>query len=216
MLFYVRDRGNIVPKKPLDIAQKENIKANEIGTKVYSSHNQGSQKFVQNGFIDIKSNNAVASTIAVQKNVLDVGHSGMFISNEALNCPTSGPSLKVPFSKDLSAPSSQKQCLIPAAACPSNNVDTSKFEVCGTTTVGTNVNNLNEKGSSSKNFSTLVSTIPNFKDSQSSGAAKNVAVETSVKVDGYFNFLNSLYPFLKLSSFSLSFAFDFETLYVLE
>lgn len=192
MLFYVRDRRNIVPKKPLDIAQKDNIKANEIGTKIYSTYNQGSKKPVQNGLVDNISNSAVSSTAATPKNALDVGPLGVSVSNEALNCPTSEPSLKAPLSKDLSeriSLPSQEQCLIPSAPSPSGNVAASKLEVGGTTTVGTDVNYLNGKGSSSKNFSTLVSTTPSLKDSQSSDAAKNVVVETSEKVNEYFNFL---------------------------
>ncbi|KAF3452960.1 hypothetical protein FNV43_RR03393 [Rhamnella rubrinervis] len=182
MLFYVRDRRNIVTRKPLDIAQKENIKANEIGTKIYSTHNQEAKKPVQNGLVDNKSKNAVSSTAATQKNALDIGPLGVSISDEALNCPTSEPSLKAPLSKDLSERISlpgQDQCLTPSVPSPSGNVDTSKLEVGGITTVGTDVNYLNEKGSSSKNFSTLVSTAPSLKDSQSSDAAKNVVVETS-------------------------------------
>lgn len=212
MLFYVRDRRNIVSKKPLDIAQKENIKAHEIGTKIYSTYNQGAKKPVQNGLVNNRSNNAVSSTAATQKNALDVGPLGATISKEALNCPTSEPSLKAPLSERISLPS-QEQCLIPSAPSPSGNIDISKLEVGGITTVGTEVNYLNEKGSSSENFSTLVSTTPSLKDSQSTDATKNVIVETSEKVTEYFNSLNSPYPLLKLSSFSLFFFFfDFETL----
>lgn len=36
MLFYVRDRKNIVPRKPTDIVQKENLKANVNGNKTCS------------------------------------------------------------------------------------------------------------------------------------------------------------------------------------
>jgi ubiquitin carboxyl-terminal hydrolase 36/42 len=50
MLFYVRDRRNIVPRKPpTDVAQKENLKANANGNRTSSTFNQGSKETVQNG-----------------------------------------------------------------------------------------------------------------------------------------------------------------------
>ena len=44
MLFYVRDRKNIVPKKPVDIAQKENMKANVNANKAALNSNQALKK----------------------------------------------------------------------------------------------------------------------------------------------------------------------------
>ncbi|KAI9125580.1 hypothetical protein K1719_002998 [Acacia pycnantha] len=44
MLFYVRDRKNILPKKPVDIAQKENMKVNVSASKASIYSNQALKK----------------------------------------------------------------------------------------------------------------------------------------------------------------------------
>ncbi|GKU87198.1 hypothetical protein SLEP1_g1641 [Rubroshorea leprosula] len=49
MLFYVRDRTNMVPRKPVDIVQKENSRATLGGNKICSTFNQNPKEHVQNG-----------------------------------------------------------------------------------------------------------------------------------------------------------------------
>lgn len=208
MLFYVRDRKNIVPRKPFDIAQKENIKVNEIGTKTYSTYNQGLEKPVRNGLVDEKLKNAVSSTTA-QKNSLDVGPPREYFSNKASNRPMSEPSLKASVSKDPSErlsfpPPSLGQCLIPSASSPSNNnVDTSNLEVGATVKAGSNVSDSNDGGISNKDISTLVSISPSFDVPQNFDAAKNVSVETSQKVNGYLNSLHITAPCYRYLGFYL-------------
>ncbi|XP_015892670.2 ubiquitin carboxyl-terminal hydrolase 23 isoform X2 [Ziziphus jujuba] len=185
MLFYVRDRKNIVSWKPFDIAQKEN-KVNEIGTKTYSTYNQGLKKPVQNGLVDDRLKNTVSSTTE-KKNAFDIGPPRESFSSKVSDCPMSEPSLKASLSKDPSErlsfpPPSLGQCLIPSSSSPSNNnVDASNLEVGTTVNVGSNVNDSNEGGNSNKDFSTLISTSPNCKDLQSFDTAKNVIDETSQK-----------------------------------
>lgn len=49
MLFYVRDRKSPVPKKSVDVARNDNVTANGIGNKMYSTHSQRFKDTVQNG-----------------------------------------------------------------------------------------------------------------------------------------------------------------------
>ncbi|OMO90917.1 Peptidase C19, ubiquitin carboxyl-terminal hydrolase 2 [Corchorus olitorius] len=51
MLFYVRDRRNPAPRKPIDVLQKDNLKANMNGKSVL---NQNPKKQVQNGAVENK------------------------------------------------------------------------------------------------------------------------------------------------------------------
>ncbi|KAI4335556.1 hypothetical protein L6164_014192 [Bauhinia variegata] len=74
MLFYVRDQKNIVPRKPVDIAQKENVKVNTNGIRASSILNQGFKELVQNGPAKIRPSDASPSSEA-QKNTLNVDSS---------------------------------------------------------------------------------------------------------------------------------------------
>lgn len=49
MLFYVRDRTNVAPRKPINIAQKENSNAILIGKRSFSMLNQNPKEQTQNG-----------------------------------------------------------------------------------------------------------------------------------------------------------------------
>ncbi|KAG5063880.1 hypothetical protein JHK85_005063 [Glycine max] len=63
MLFYVRDRKNIVPRKPVDIAKKENMKTNVNGNRESSTSNHVLQEY-PNGTIE---NKAEKDALVLQK-----------------------------------------------------------------------------------------------------------------------------------------------------
>ena len=183
MLFYVRDRSNIVPRKPSNVALKENIKANERGTNVSSALNQVLKKPVQNGSIEVRSS-SVASAAVVQKDVLSAVLSGKPISNERLNQPKSEQSIMASQLKDpserLPPPKTPGQCL-KTTEPPSNNSVSSNLGI-GAATNATNVNELNEKGSSDKNSSVSVVGSSKFEEIQSSESAKIVINRSSTEV----------------------------------
>lgn len=63
MLFYVRDRKNIVPRKPVDIAKKENMKTNVNGNRESSTSNHVLKEY-PNGTVE---NKAEKGALVLQK-----------------------------------------------------------------------------------------------------------------------------------------------------
>ncbi|PON92273.1 Ubiquitinyl hydrolase [Trema orientale] len=174
MLFYVRDRRNVIPKKPIDVSLKENIKANENRAKTCSTPNQVLSRPVQNGSVEVRSNSVASSATVTQKDLLNVGPPKISSLNEGLDQPKSEP-------KDLSErfpllTKNSEQCLKPSDF-PTKNVDACKLET-GTTTAAANTNDLNEK-SSHKDFSVSVVTSPNLEENQSSAPTKHITNKIS-------------------------------------
>ncbi|KAI4344278.1 hypothetical protein L6164_011524 [Bauhinia variegata] len=77
MLFYVRDQKNIFPRKPVDLAQKENMKLNVNLIKA-STFNQGFKELVPNGPAENRSSGAAPSSAEAQKNILNVDSSKVY------------------------------------------------------------------------------------------------------------------------------------------
>ncbi|KAJ7979614.1 Ubiquitin carboxyl-terminal hydrolase [Quillaja saponaria] len=96
MLFYVRDRKNIVPRKPVDVAQKENMKVNVNGSRSSSTLNQGVKELVKNAPTEDRFNGVVSSTGETQKDTLNVDSSMAFLSK---NVSVSEPSSQAPLPK---------------------------------------------------------------------------------------------------------------------
>lgn len=65
MLFYVRDRRNIVTKKTVDVIQKESMATNPLGSKGYNNLNHGLKETIQNEFLGKKLNDSISA--AAQK-----------------------------------------------------------------------------------------------------------------------------------------------------
>ncbi|XP_062078407.1 ubiquitin carboxyl-terminal hydrolase 23 [Humulus lupulus] len=165
MLFYVRDRKNVIPRKPVDLSQKENTKANENRTKICANSNQVLTRPVQYG-----SNGVTSSAPVTRKDALNVGRLKISHSNETLDQPKPEPSQTTSLVKDPMEmlpllPENSEQCL--KTDTPSENGDASKLET-GTSTVATNTNGFNEEGSLTKNSSVSVVTSANIEDIQNS------------------------------------------------
>jgi len=197
MLFYVRDRRNIVPRKPpTDVAQKENLKANANGNRTSSTFNQGSKETVQNGpvgpvekqlssatpaaVIRKDASNGVPSMAPLVKEASVQKDNGLSpwpkkdsVSENFSKVPLSNnPQEGLPFSNPKLI-----EGLSPSA--PSCNGDVPNF---GSTAKG-KIDDYNEKGKLKKDLRVSVATSPNFNDVQSSSTAKNVADETSRKIN---------------------------------
>ena len=186
MLFYVRDRKNIVPRKPVDFSQKENIKANENRSKTCSTSNQVLTRPVQNGSVEVRSNSVGPFATLSQKDAPNVGPRKISPSNEGSDQPKFEHS-QTSLTKDLSErlhllPKNSEHCLKPSDS-PSKNGDACKLET-GTATAPADTNDLNEKGSSNKNLTVPVVTSPNLEEIQSSTSAKQTTEKISQEVTG--------------------------------
>ncbi|KAL7134528.1 hypothetical protein ABFS83_11G032100 [Erythranthe nasuta] len=65
MLFYVRDRRSFIPKKPVDIAPKENVSMNAILNGAYPKLNGVLKEKVQNDLIEKKTNGSASAAVTV-------------------------------------------------------------------------------------------------------------------------------------------------------
>lgn len=206
MLFYVRDRRNIVPRKPpTDVAQKENLKANANGNRTSSTFNHVLKEAVQNGPVEKRlssatpaavtrkdASNVVPSTVPIMKEV-SLQKDNCLIKTECMVLKKDSVSenfSKVPLSNNppeglpVSKPKSIEALSQPAPSC---NGDVPNFE----NTPKGKINDYNEKGKSMKDSSVSVATSPNFNDVQSSSTAKNVTDETSQKINLVSNIVPS-------------------------
>lgn len=95
MLFYVRDRSNVVPRKPLNLSQKENIKTIEYGIKTPAANNQPLKRPVQNGSTEVKPNGLASSVSLAQKDTSDVGPPRIPLSNGTLKRPVQNGTTEV-------------------------------------------------------------------------------------------------------------------------
>ncbi|KAL5547497.1 hypothetical protein UlMin_002728 [Ulmus minor] len=184
MLFYVRDRKNIVPRKSVDVSQKEN-RANDFGIKTSANYNQSLKSPVQNGSAGVRSNAEASSIAATRKDVLD-GPAKIPASNERSELSMSKPSLTPPMSKVQSEekpsfiPPNLGKCLT-SAAPPSSCGDASNLETATVALTSAHTKDLNEKGSSDRDIgaSTVTSTV--FEEIQGTSAAKHLTNKTLEK-----------------------------------
>ncbi|KAM1809007.1 hypothetical protein ACFX12_025965 [Malus domestica] len=87
MLFYVRDRRNIIPRKPVEVARKENFNANGAGLKTPSTNNQGSKVPVQNVSVEGRSSGPSSSIVVTQKSTI-VPPMVPLLKEASVNCQT--------------------------------------------------------------------------------------------------------------------------------
>ncbi|KAG6673443.1 hypothetical protein I3842_16G112600 [Carya illinoinensis] len=198
MLFYVRDRRNIIPRKiPTDVAHKENLKGNTNGIRTSSSFNQGLKEIVKNGPVENRLSGATSATSVPRNDVLNVGPHRTPLTKEELvqknNCLiitgcsvlekgfVPEPVLKLPLSNTpqetlpVTDPNS-RECL--SVSSPSGDGGAPDIEK---TAKGIK-NDHKEHGDSRKDMRVSVATSPTFSDPQSSSTAKLVREETSQKV----------------------------------
>ena len=228
MLFYVRDRRNIVPRKPpTDVAQKENLKANANGNRTSSTFNHVLKEAVQNGPVEKRlssatpaavtrkdASNVVPSTVPIMKEV-SLQKDNCLIKTECVVLKKDSVSenfSKVPLSNNppdglpVSKPKSIEALSQPSPSC---NGDVPNFE----NTPKGKINDYNEKGKSKNDSSVSVATSPNFNDVQSSSTAKNVTDETSQKVRQCFLHMLPRFSFL-LVGFSPCFILTYKSFYL--
>ncbi|KAG6673445.1 hypothetical protein I3842_16G112600 [Carya illinoinensis] len=199
MLFYVRDRRNIIPRKiPTDVAHKENLKGNTNGIRTSSSFNQGLKEIVKNGPVENRLSGATSATSVPRNDVLNVGPHRTPLTKEELvqknNCLiitgcsvlekgfVPEPVLKLPLSNTpqetlpVTDPNS-RECL--SVSSPSGDGGAPDIEK---TAKGIK-NDHKEHGDSRKDMRVSVATSPTFSDPQSSSTAKLVREETSQKIN---------------------------------
>ena len=198
MLFYVRDRRNIVPRKmPTDVAQKENFKATSNGNRTSSTFNQGLKETVKNGPVQNRLSGATSATDVTRKDTSNVGPSMAPLMKEApvkknnslimTEClvakkdSVSEPFSKVPLSNNPQeglpvTNIKSREGVSPSA--PSGKGDAPNLE----NTPEGKISDDNENRSSKKDLRVSVATSPNFNDPQSSSTSKLVTDETSQKV----------------------------------
>ncbi|XP_059452991.1 ubiquitin carboxyl-terminal hydrolase 23 isoform X2 [Corylus avellana] len=198
MLFYVRDRRNIVPRKmPTDVAQKENFKATANGNRTSSTFNQGLKETVKNGPVENRLSGATSATDVTRKDASNVGPSMAPLMKEApvkknnsliiTECLVakkdfvSEPFSKVPLSNNTHeglpvTNTKSREGISPSA--PSGNGDAPNLE----NTPEGKISDNNENRSSKNDLRVSVATSPNFNDPQSSSASKLATDETSQKV----------------------------------
>ncbi|KAF8393036.1 hypothetical protein HHK36_021277 [Tetracentron sinense] len=200
MLFYVRDRRNIAPKKPFDVVRKENTVAYSIGNKKCSVFAQVLEGTVQNGQIDRRLSTADCSATVTRRDALGGGILKVPLLKEASVLKTNGlvmaehsvakkdttlePSLKVPLLKDpMKGHSVLHSTCAQFVADGLLSSNPSFIKVSGTTphpdnATGTNtcakINPGTEGESSKKDLSVLVATPPDCSGTQITATDKLV------------------------------------------
>lgn len=159
MLFYVRDRSNIIPRKPSNISIKENVKANDPGKMNSSENGRILRKPVLNGSNDSKMKHVDSSAVVVQNDVAGVVPTPMIpIMSERLNQP------KFELSTTTSQPKNPSELVSIPQETPEKNLEpVPASNDSGTPNVPVNnTNELNDKGSLDKSLkvSVLTSTDP--------------------------------------------------------
>ncbi|KAK4858338.1 hypothetical protein QYF36_014881 [Acer negundo] len=202
MLFYVRDRKNIAPKKPIDVVHKENLKANVIGNNTSSILSQQSKGHPQSCPTEKRLNGANLSATLRQKGAVNSALSKETPVKEAFSQPTNerilversvskkdpliGLSsitsvLKVP-SETLSVPNpDQGESLRPLA--PSMNSKGDTLNIGNTTTTAASISQSNGIGSSKNNSEVSPPILSHCNGSQNSSTNKLVTKDISQKIN---------------------------------
>ncbi|KAK9274888.1 hypothetical protein L1049_022142 [Liquidambar formosana] len=203
MLFYVRDRRNVAPKKPVDVVQKENMVANAFGSKIFSTSNQGLKEAVQKGPLEKTFNAADTSAAVAQRYALNVGSSKEILLKEVsvqkingstmAECmapkkePQLESSLNAPLLKDLGKGLSVlkpkvEECLLPSGLSVQSGGDTPNLVNASVTKTSAKLNDCND-GSSKKDLTVSVAIPRNCNGHQSPAANRLVTDKTSQKVN---------------------------------
>ncbi|XWS17779.1 hypothetical protein CRYUN_Cryun33cG0096800 [Craigia yunnanensis] len=197
MLFYVRDRRNTAPRKPIDINQRDNLKANVNGRSVF---NQNPKEHVQTGSVENKLCASGASAAMTQKDTVNGGLSKETIMNEVrsqqnyVQLMAEGsvlkesilPSSNMPILKDPSQASAldlvHGENLKPLACSVGGNVGSSNIEN-STVTTGAKDSDCNERENSKRDFGVPMTISPNCGGLQNLGTDKVATKETLQKIN---------------------------------
>ncbi|KAK2646741.1 hypothetical protein Ddye_021936 [Dipteronia dyeriana] len=200
MLFYVRDRKNIAPIKPIDVVHKENLKANVIGNKTSSFLSQQSKGHPQSCPTEKRLNGAVNSGLSKETPVKEASS---LPTNERilLECsvskkdPLIGPSSSTPVLKVQSETLSvlnpdQGERLRPSA--PSMNSKGDILNIGNTATTAASISQSNGIGSSKDNSEVSLPILSHCNGSQNSSTNKVVTKVISQKINPVSNGASSV------------------------
>ncbi|XVE97473.1 hypothetical protein REPUB_Repub03eG0022800 [Reevesia pubescens] len=198
MLFYVRDRRNAAPRKPVDILQRDNLKANVNGKSIF---NQNPKEHVQTGPVQNKLCALGTSAAMPQKDTINGGLSKETIMKEVpsrqntvqlmaessvLKKESVLPSSNVPLLKDSSQASVSNlvhgENLQPSVGSVVSNVESSNIEN-STVPTGAKDSDCNESGNCKREFGVQVMISPKSGGLQNSGTDKIETKETLQKIN---------------------------------
>ncbi|KAK7329937.1 hypothetical protein VNO77_24119 [Canavalia gladiata] len=175
MLFYVRDRKSIVPRKPSDIINKENMKTNVNGNRDSSTSNHVLKEYpngpAENGFCS-----GPSLTAEAKKNVSNVDSSKVPFMKDSLvqqkqsvrlpeslmqsKKPVSEPSSKAQSQKDSPEAKSELGCLSSLDhAGKDNNLPNNNLK-CLATPTADKISMCNENGISREGIKDSLSMVP--------------------------------------------------------
>ncbi|XVE53659.1 hypothetical protein DITRI_Ditri03aG0020700 [Diplodiscus trichospermus] len=176
MLFYVRDRRNTAPKKPSDILQRDNLKANVNGR---SGFNQNSKEHMQTGPVENKLCALGTSPAMSQKDTVNGGLSKDTIMKEV--------SSQKNYAQLTEEGSLLKESILPSSSVPllehSSQASASSL-VHGENLHPSLCSAVGNAGSSNIEKSTVTVTVsPNCGDLQNSHTDKIATKETLQKIN---------------------------------
>ena len=193
MLFYVRDRRNIIPRKPVDVAQMEYFKQNGIGNKITPPDNHLPEEpirkiSVANRSSDLAFSRAQKDASAIVTRVshlkeasVDPNNGHIVTQNMVHKEAILESSSKASLSEGLLG-----QNMPPCNPLPSSKTGTSDSASGGASTTDAKINECNEKASSNDNDSVSIVISPTVKDPETLKACKPVQDEISQNVSGCY------------------------------
>ncbi|XP_061990317.1 ubiquitin carboxyl-terminal hydrolase 23 isoform X1 [Rosa rugosa] len=188
MLFYVRDRRNIIPRKPVDVAQKEYFKPNGTVNKITPTDDHLSKEPIRKIAVAGRSND-LASTVAqkdasaivprvshlkeasVNQNNGHIVGQNMVRKKEAISESSSKVSLSEGSLGGLG------ENMPPSTLLPSRKTGASDSASAVASTTGAKLNDCNEKASSNDNDRVSIMISPTVKDPEILKASKPVQDE---------------------------------------
>lgn len=187
MLFYVRDRRNIIPRKPVDVTQKEYFKSNVAGNKIAPTDNNLSKEPIQKNLVERRSSELVSSIAQKDASTIvpRVPHLKESSVNQNNGHIVTEPK-KEPVSKSFSKASSSKgplgglgEDMLPSTPLPSSKGGISVSVNAMVATTGAKINDCNEKASSNDNESVSIMISPTVKDPEIFEASNEISQNVS-------------------------------------
>lgn len=190
MLFYVRDRRNIIPRKPVDVAQKEYFKSNVAGNKIAPTDNNLSKEPIQKKLVECRSSELVSSIAqkdasTIVPRVPHLKESSVNQNNGHIVTENMVPK-KEPVSESFSKASSSKgpfgglgEDMLPSTPLPSSKGGTSVSLNAVVATTGAKINDCNEKANSNDNESVSIMISPTVKDPEIFEASNEISQNVS-------------------------------------
>ncbi|XP_022754516.1 ubiquitin carboxyl-terminal hydrolase 23-like isoform X2 [Durio zibethinus] len=162
MLFYVRDRRNNAPRKPIDILQRENLKANVNGKSIF---NQNLKEHVQTG--------------PVENKLCAAGNSAAMPQKDAFN----GGLAKEPIMKEVPSQQNTVQLMAESSVLKKDSSQASASNLVHAVTAVAKDSDSNESGKTEKEFGVTMTISPNCGGFQNSVADKVATKETLQKIN---------------------------------